>query len=152
MEYGGVGEAGAPNTPHGCLHVLPLLQASRSRLCRWHTSTFWVLLLFFFFFQGSASRSIYRSAHDGPRAPPGDLKDFVCNLSLPRSRSHIQKGLFLYFHPSLDGERECVAASASLICSRSRHAVNLFFFFSPTLSGATAVSPHNCTCWCVCRR
>lgn len=107
---------------------------------------------FFFFFQGSASRSIYRSAHDGPRAPPGDLKDFVCNLSLPRALSHIQKGLFLYFHPSLDGERECVAASASLICSRSRHAVNLFFFFSPTLSGATAVSPHNCTCWCVCRR
>lgn len=59
----------------------------------------------------------------------------MCNLSLPRALSHIQKGLFLYFHPSLDGERECVAASASLICSRSRHAVNLFFFSLPLCQG-----------------
>ncbi len=43
-----------------------------------------------------------------------DLKDFVCNPSLPRFLSHIQNG-HLYFYPALAAERDCVPAFASLI-------------------------------------
>lgn len=84
-------------------------------------------LFLFFFFHGSASRSICRSAHDAPPNASGDLKDFVCNLSPPRSLSHVQNGFYFFgnFYPSLDGERECVAASASLICFRSCQAITL---------------------------
>lgn len=51
-----------------------------------------------------------------------DLKDFVCNPSLPRFLSHIQNG-HLYFYPALAAERDCVPAFF------------FFFFFASLIPG-----------------
>lgn len=87
------------------LHPLPHL------LCFWHACTFWLL-----FFLRAVSRSICRSAHDGPLRLRG-FETTLCaipSLLFSHFLSHIQNG-HLYFYPTLASERDCVPAFASLI-------------------------------------
>lgn len=84
------------------LHPLPHL------LCLWHACTFWVL------FSTVLCHDQFTARHMTAPSASEDLKDFVCNPSLPGFLSHVQNG-HLYSYPALAAEWDCVPAFASLI-------------------------------------
>lgn len=64
----------------------------------------------FLFFSTVLCHDQFTARHMTAPSASEDLKDFVCNPSLPCFLSHIQNG-HLYFYPALAAERDCVPAS-----------------------------------------